>query len=124
MWLVSLIENLDPNKNFGTIQTLAWFTGRHCAEDYVLRNVKNMHVNPMFKYIIIERYKVNYPTKLIETQFPHFITYHEVFRWDDEKNTFIRDKRLDCKIPNDYMIAYRRTYPDGRVEFKAEELKK
>lgn len=124
MWLVTLLESLDPNKNFGTIQTLAWFPAWRNAEDYIQENRKNMHVNPVFNYCIIERYKVNWPTKLIEHVFPHFITYHHVFRWDPEKNTFVRDKRLDCKIPNNYMIAFRRNNSDGVIEFRAEELKK
>lgn len=46
-----------------------------------------------------------------------------VFRWDDEKNTFVRDKRLDKKIPDNYWIAFRRNYPD-HVEYREEELKK
>ena len=69
-------------------------------------------------------YRNNHPTKLIEHVFPHFVTYHHVFKWIDEKNTFVRDKRLDCKIPNNYWLAFRRTYPDGRVEFRAEELQR
>lgn len=124
MWLATLIESLDPSKNFGAIQVLGWFTSCSCAEDYISENRKNMHVNPIFKYCIIERYKVNFPTKLIEHVFPHFVTYHHVFRWDDEKNTFVRDKRLDCKIPNNYWIAFRRVYSDGSVEFRAEEMRK
>ena len=39
------------------------------------------------------------------------------------KTTFIRDKRLDKKIPDNYWIAFRRNYPD-HVEFRAEELRK
>lgn len=124
MWLVTLLGNLNPEENFGVIQCCAWFPSWRNAEDYIQENRKNIHTNQMFKYCIIERYKVNWPTKLIEHIFPHFVTYHHVFRWDTEKNTFIRDKRLDCKIPNNYMIAFRRTYSDGNVEFKAEELKK
>lgn len=48
---------------------------------------------------------------------------YKVYRWDDEKNTFVRDKRLDSKIPNNYWIAFRRNYPD-HVEFRKEELQK
>lgn len=124
MWLVVLMGSLNPEENFGVLQTAAWFPSWRNAEDYIQENRKNLHVNPMFNYCIIERYKVNWPTKLIEHVFPHFVTYHHVFRWDSEKNTFVRDKRLDCKIPNNYMIAFRRNYPDGTVEFRAEELKK
>ena len=124
MWIVTLLESLDIEKNFGVIQTIAWFPSIRNAEDFISENRKNLRTNPIFKYAVCERFRVNFPTKLIERVFPHFVTWYEIYRWDDEKNTFVRDKRLDCKIPNNYWIAFRRTYPDGRVEFRAEELKK
>ena len=124
MWIVTLIETLDIEKNFGVVQTISWFPSIRNAEDFISENRKNLRTNPIFNYAICERFRVNFPTKLIERVFPHFVTFHEVYRFDQEKNTFIRDKRLDCKIPNNYWIAFRRTYPDGRVEFRAEELKK
>ena len=124
MWIVTLLESLDIEKNFGVIQTIAWFPSIRNAEDFISENRKNLRTNPIFKYCICERYRVNFPTKLIERVFPHFITWHEVYRFDEEKNTFIRDKRLDCKIPNNYWIAFRRNYPDGRVDFHKEELQK
>ena len=49
---------------------------------------------------------------------------YEVFRWSEEQNTFVRDKRLDCKIPNNYWIAFHRVNADGTREFRAEELQK
>ena len=73
---------------------------------------------------VAKSYRNNYPTKLIEHVFPHFVTYHEVFRWSEEQNTFVRDKRLDCKIPNNYWIAFHRVNADGTREFRAEELQK
>lgn len=124
MWIVTLLESLDIEKNFGVIQTIAWFPSIRNAEDFISENRKNLRTNTIFKYAVCERFRVNFPTKLIERVFPHFVTWHEIYRWDDEKNTFVRDKRLDCKIPNNYWIAFRRAYPDGRVEFRAEELKK
>lgn len=124
MWIVTLLESLDIEKNFGVVQTISWFPSIRNAEDFISENRKNLRTNPIFNYAICERFRVNFPTKLIERVFPHFVTFHEVYRFDQEKNTFIRDKRLDCKIPNNYWIAFRRTYPDGRVEFRAEELKK
>lgn len=124
MWIVTLLESLDIEKNFGVIQSISWFPSIRNAEDFISENRKNLRTNPIFKYAVCERFRVNHPTKLIERVFPHFVSYHEIYRWDDEKNTFVRDKRLDCKIPNNYWIAFRRTYPDGRVEFRAEELRK
>lgn len=123
MWIVTLLESLDIEKNFGVVQTIAWFPSIRNAEDFISENRKNLRTNHIFKYCICERYHVNFPTKLIERVFPHFITWHEVYRFDEEKNTFIRDKRLDCKIPNNYWIAFRRNYPD-HVEYRAEELQK
>ena len=123
MWIVTLLESLDIEKNFGVIQTIAWFPSIRNAEDFISENRKNLRTNPIFKYAVCERFRVNFPTKLIERVFPHFVTWHEIYRWDDEKNTFIRDKRLDCKIPNNYWIAFRRNYPD-HVEFRKEELQK
>ena len=123
MWLVTLLESLDIEKNFGAIQTIAWFPSIRNAEDFISENRKNLRTNPIFKYAVCERFRVNFPTKLIERVFPHFVTWHEIYRWDDEKNTFVRDKRLDCKIPNNYWIAFRRNYPD-HVEFRKEELQK
>ena len=123
MWIVTLLESLDIEKNFGVVQTIAWFPSIRNAEDFISENRKNLRTNPIFNYCICERYRVNFPTKLIERVFPHFITWHEVYRFDEEKNTFIRDKRLDCKIPNNYWIAFRRNYPD-HVEYRAEELQK
>ena len=124
MWLVVLLESLDIENNFGVVQNRPWLPSWRNAEDYIKENRKNLRVDPIFKFCIIERYKVNVPTKLIEHVFPHFITYHHVFKWSEEKNTFVRDKRLDCKIPDNYWIAFRRNYPDGRVEFRKEELQK
>ena len=49
---------------------------------------------------------------------------YKVFRWSEEQNTFVRDKRLDCKIPNNYWIAFHRVNADGTREFRAEELQK
>ena len=123
MWIVTLLESLDIEKNFGVIQTIAWFPSIRNAEDFISENRKNLRTNPIFKYAVCERFRVNFPTKLIERVFPHFVTWHEIYRWDDEKNTFVRDKRLDCKIPNNYWIAFRRNYPD-HVEFRKEELQK
>lgn len=123
MWIVTLLESLDIEKNFGVVQTIAWFPSIRNAEDFISENRKNLRTNPIFKYAVCERYRVNFPTKLIERVFPHFVTWHEVYRFNDEKNTFVRDKRLDCKIPNNYWIAFRRNYPD-HVEYRAEELKK
>ena len=123
MWIVTLLESLDIEKNFGAIQTIAWFPSIRNAEDFISENRKNLRTNPIFKYAVCERFRVNFPTKLIERVFPHFVTWHEIYRWDDEKNTFVRDKRLDCKIPNNYWIAFRRNYPD-HVEFRKEELQK
>ena len=121
MWLVILLESLE--EPYGTIQCRGWFPSIRNAEDFISENRKNLRTNPIFKYAVCERFRVNFPTKLIERVFPHFVTFHEVYRFDQEKNTFIRDKRLDCKIPNNYWIAFRRNYPD-RVEYRAEELKK
>lgn len=123
MWIVTLLESLDIEKNFGVIQTIAWFPSIRNAEDFISENRKNLRTNPIFKYAVCERFRVNFPTKLIERVFPHFVTWHEIYRWDDEKNTFVRDKRLDSKIPNNYWIAFRRNYPD-HVEFRKEELQK
>ena len=123
MWIVTLLESLDIEKNFGVIQTIAWFPSIRNAEDFISENRKNLRTNPIFKYAVCERFRVNFPTKLIERVFPHFVTWHEVYRFDEEKNTFVRDKRLDCKIPNNYWIAFRRNYPD-HVEFRKEELQK
>ena len=123
MWIVTLLESLDIEKKFGAIQTIAWFPSIRNAEDFISENRKNLRTNPIFKYAVCERFRVNFPTKLIERVFPHFVTWHEIYRWDDEKNTFVRDKRLDCKIPNNYWIAFRRNYPD-HVEFRKEELQK
>ena len=121
MWLLTLLESLvEP---YGTIQVRAWFPSWRNAEDFIRENRKNLRTNEVFKYAIIERYKVNLPTKLIEHVFPHFVTYHHVFRWDDGKNTFVRDKRLDCKIPNNYWIAFRRQSGEY-IEFRGEELQK
>ena len=121
MWLVILMETLE--EPYGTIQCRAWFPSWHNAEDYIQENRKNLRANPIFKYCIIEKYKVNVPTKLIEHVFPHFVTYHHVFRWNEEKNTFVRDKRLDSKIPNNYWIAFRRQN-GNQIEFRGEELQK
>lgn len=123
MWLVTLMTSLKIEEGFGTVQTIAWFPSVKNAEDFISENRKNLQINPMFRYAIVERFKVNWPTKLIEHVFPHFTTYHHVFRFDDEKNTFVRDKRLDCKIPPNYWIAFRRSYPDHN-EFRMEEIKK
>ena len=123
MWIVTLLESLDIEKNFGVIQTIAWFPSIRNAEDFISENRKNLRTNPIFKYAVCERFRVNFPTKLIERVFPHFVTWHEVYRFDEEKNTFVRDKRLDSKIPNNYWIAFRRNYPD-HVEFRKEELQK
>lgn len=123
MWIVTLLESLDIAKNFGAIQTIAWFPSIRNAEDFISENRKNLRTNPIFKYAVCERFRVNFPTKLIERVFPHFVTWHEIYRWDDEKNTFVRDKRLDCKIPQNYWIAFRRSYPDHN-EFREEEIRK
>ena len=123
MWIVTLLESLDIEKNFGVIQTIAWFPSIRNAEDFISENRKNLRTNPIFKYAVCERFRVNFPTKLIERVFPHFVTWHEIYRWDDEKNTFVRDKRLDCKIPQNYWIAFRRSYPDHN-EFREEEIRK
>lgn len=123
MWIVTLLESLDIEKNFGAIQTIAWFPSIRNAEDFISENRKNLRTNPIFKYAVCERFRVNFPTKLIERVFPHFVTWHEIYRWDDEKNTFVRDKRLDCKIPQNYWIAFRRSYPDHN-EFREEEIRK
>lgn len=123
MWIVTLLESLDIEKNFGVVQTIAWFPSIRNAEDFISENRKNLRTNPIFKYAVCERFRVNFPTKLIERVFPHFVTWHEVYRFDEEKNTFVRDKRLDSKIPNNYWIAFRRNYPD-HVEFRKEELQK
>ena len=123
MWIVTLLESLDIEKNFVVIQTIAWFPSIRNAEDFISENRKNLRTNPIFKYAVCERFRVNFPTKLIERVFPHFVTWHEVYRFDEEKNTFVRDKRLDSKIPNNYWIAFRRNYPD-HVEFRKEELQK
>lgn len=48
---------------------------------------------------------------------------YEVFRWDDEKNTFVRDKRLDSKIPSNYWIAFRRQN-GTEIEFRQEMLQR
>ena len=82
-----------------------------------------MRKNDTFNYIVLERYKCNYPTKIIERVFPHFRTTHEVFRWESEKNTFVRDKRLDSKIPSNYWIAFRRQN-GNEIEFRQEMLQK
>ena len=58
-------------------------------------------------------YRNNYPTKLIEHVFPR----------DDEKNTFVRDKRLDSKIPANYWIAFRRQN-GTEIEFRQEMLQR
>lgn len=122
MWTVVLLESLE--EPYGTIQCRAWFPSVRNAEDFISENRKNLRTNPKFKYAVLERWKVNHPTKLIERVFPHFISYHEVFRWSEEHNTFVRDKRLDCKIPNNYWIAFHRVNADGTCEFRAEELQK
>ena len=123
MWIVTLISSLKIEEGFGIVQTIGWFPSVRNAEDFISENRKNLQINPMFRYAILERYKVNTPTKLISRVFPHFVTWHEVFRFDDEKNTFVRDKRLDCKIPQNYWIAFRRSYPDHN-EFREEEIRK
>lgn len=123
MWLVTLMTSLNIEEGFGTVQTIAWFPAVKNAEDFISENRKNLQINPMFKYAVLERFHVNWPTRLIERKFPHFITWHEVYRFDEEKNTFVRDKRLDCKIPQNYYIAFRRSYPDHN-EFRMEEIKK
>ena len=119
MWIVTLISSLKIEEGFGIVQTIGWFPSVRNAEDFISENRKNLQINPMFRYAVLERYHVNFPTKLISRVFPHFITWHEVFRFDDEKNTFVRDKRLDCKIPQNYWIAFRRSYPDHN-EFREE----
>ena len=121
MWLVVLLETLE--EPYGTIQIRGWFPSSKNAEDFIQENRKNLRTNPKFKYAVLERWKVNHPTKLIERVFPHFVTYHHVFKWVDEKNTFVRDKRLDCKIPNNYWIAFRRQN-GNQIEFRGEELQK
>ena len=123
MWLVSLLENLDVEKDFGTVQTSIWTPSWRNAEEFIQENRKGLRMNPIFRYAVIEHFKCNYPTKLIEHVFPHFVTYHHVFKWIDEKNTFVRDKRLDCKIPNNYWIAFRRQN-GNQIEFRGEELQK
>ena len=123
MWLVSLLENLDIEKDFGTVATVCWTPSWRNAEEFIQENRKGLRMNPIFRYAVIEHFKCNWPTKLIEHVFPHYTCMHHCFRWDDEKNTFVRDKRLDKKIPDNYWIAFRRNYPD-HVEFRAEELKK
>ncbi len=123
MWLVTQFEKLDPN-DYGAMQTSCWTPSWRNAEEFIQENRKGLRMNPVFKYAVIEHYKCNYPTKLIEHVFPHFVTFHHVFRWSDEKNTYVRDKRLDCKIPNDHWLAFRRSYSDGHTEYRAEFLKK
>ena len=123
MWIVTLLESLDIEKNFGAIQTIAWFPSIRNAEDFISENRKNLRANPIFKYAVCERYACNVPTKIIERVFPHFRTTHEVFKFDSEKNTFVRDKRLDSKIPSNYWIAFRRQN-GNQIEFRGEELQK
>ena len=48
---------------------------------------------------------------------------YEVFRWSPEKNTFVRDKRLDSKIPSNYWIAFRRQN-GTEIEFRQEILQR
>ena len=48
---------------------------------------------------------------------------YEVFRWSSEKNTFVRDKRLDSKIPANYWIAFRRQN-GTEIEFRQEMLQR
>ena len=121
MWLAILMETLE--EPYGTLEIAGWFPAVKNAEDFVSENRKNMRKNDTFNYIVLERYKCNYPTKLIERVFPHFVTYHHVFKWVDEKNTFVRDKRLDKKIPDNYWIAFRRQN-GNQIEFRGEELQK
>ena len=121
MWLAILMETLE--EPYGTLEIAGWFPSVRNAEDFISENRKNMRKNDTFNYIVLERYKCNYPTKLIEHVFPHYTCMHHCFRWDDEKNTFVRDKRLDKKIPDNYWISFRRNYSD-HVEYRAEELKK
>ena len=123
MWIVTLFEKLDPN-DYGTMASVCWTPSWRNAEDFISENRKGLRMNPVFNYACIEHYRCNYPTKLIEHVFPHFTTFHHVFRFDNEKNTFVRDKRLDCKIPKDHWLAFRRNYGDGRVEYREEYLKK
>lgn len=121
MWIVTLLESLiEP---YGTIQIAGWFPSIRNAEDFIAENRKNMRKSETFNYAVCERYHVNYPTKIIERKFPHFTTTHEVYRWDNEKNTFVRDKRLDSKIPKDYWIAFRRQNGTD-IEFRQEMLQR
>ena len=72
---------------------------------------------------VAKSYRNNYPTKLIEHVFPHYTCMRHVFRWDSEKNTFVRDKRLDSKIPSNYWIAFRRQN-GTEIEFRQEMLQR
>ena len=123
MWTVTLIESLNIEDSFGSLQLIAWFPSVRNAEDFISENRKNMRKSEIFNYIVLERYGVNYPTKIIERVFPHFRTTHEVFRFDKEKNTFVRDKRLDSKIPSNYWIAFRRQ-KGTEIEFRQEMLQR
>ena len=121
MWIVTLMESLvEP---YGTLQIAGWFPSIHNAEDFISENRKNLRKSETFNYAVCERYAVNYPTKIIERRFPHFVTTHEVYRFDEEKNTFVRDKRLDSKIPKDYWIAFRRQN-GTEIEFRQEKLQR
>lgn len=121
MWLAILMETLE--EPYGTLEIAGWFPAVKNAEDFISENRKNMRKNDTFNYIVLERYGVNYPTKIIERVFPHFRTTHEVFRWSSEKNTFVRDKRLDSKIPANYWIAFRRQN-GTEIEFRQEMLQR
>ena len=121
MWLVILLESLE--EPYGTIQCRGWFPSIRNAEDFISENRKNLRANPIFKYAVCERYACNVPTKIIERVFPHFRTTHEVFRWSSEKNTFVRDKRLDSKTPSNYWIAFRRQN-GTEIEFRQEMLQR
>ena len=64
MWLAIHMETLE--EPYGTIQIRGWFPSIRNAEDFISENRKNLRTNPIFNYAVCERFRVNFPTKLIE----------------------------------------------------------
>ena len=55
MWIVTLISSLKIEEGFGVVQTIGWFPSVRNAEDFISENRKNLQINPMFRYAVLER---------------------------------------------------------------------
>ena len=49
MWTVTLIESLNIEDSFGSLQLIAWFPSVRNAEDFISENRKNMRKSGMVR---------------------------------------------------------------------------